>query len=503
MPHRSREIIEEYTLEIISRSQAIQVRCNKLLAKDFASYAPRALSTTLMGMCYYLEEAAKAIYKQINWDSITDDKLKSFLLLLQDTDTIIRELGAHVRYVDGARTNRLPWSIIKPIEKFTKNLIPDRQIMLRPQWKYNYSIVTTDLRQAYYDSIKEYQDYLPDISLNDKVLKDFKLPFHIVSFPSLERKNILLHCLISHEIGHLISRTYFSKSRVDEFLKNARNEIDVIVRNTFSKDPDNLFVQYQIQTQIQQEIERANFAWQRGLEEILSDIIGALLFGPAMLFSALEIAIQYDIDCIPSSKNNYYPPWRLRLREILKILLDSSEEFFPLPKSIFISEKIIESVNKRFALIKDITQKENDKEAIHNDPILKLAYREIDKDISQSIPRFKVDEQIKKSIIKSSDLYRSLPHLIERIDNGIPPNAYENTINDRKHAELVEIINAAWFHKIAWEDNIFNSDGSFNKDICKKRDILNRLTLKAIEYADIEKEYREKIGKPDKYEVDK
>jgi hypothetical protein len=499
MPHRSREIIEGYALEIISRSQAIQERCNKLLSEDFASQSPKSLANTLLEMCRYLKEATKSIYKKINWDSIDDNGLKPFMLLLQDTDSVIREFGAHVRYVDGSRTNRLPWSIVKPIEKFTKDLLREEiQIMLRPQWKYNYAIVTTDLRKVYHNTLEEYKDYLP---LDDKVFKDFKIPFHIVSFPSLERKNILLHCLVSHEIGHLISKIYFTKESVGEFWKNVHSEINQIVKKQFETNQPDLFIQNQIQIKSQQELERATIAWRRGLEEILSDIVGALLFGPAMLFSALEIAIQGDIDCKPSPENYFYPPWRLRLREILNVILDKSQEFFPLPKSIFVSEELIDSINKRFEIIKDITQNENDKTTIQDDSILKIAYREIDKNVTKATKLFK--EQLKNKIIKSSDLYRKLPHLIERIDNGIPPNACENSINEREPTTIVEIINAAWFHKIAWKDDIFDKDGSFNKDICKKRDIMNRLTLKAIEYADIEKEYRNEIGEPDRYEVEK
>jgi len=59
----------------------------------------------------------------------------------------------------------------------------------------------------------------------------------------------------------------------------------------------------------------------------------------------------------------------------------------------------------------------------------------------------------------------------------------------------VEIINAAWFHKISWEDDIFDKKGFFNDKICKKRDIMNRLTLKAIEYADLEKGFRDYYAK--------
>ena len=55
---------------------------------------------------------------------------------------------------------------------------------------------------------------------------------------------------------------------------------------------------------------------------------------------------------------------------------------------------------------------------------------------------------------------------------------------------LVEIINAAWFHRVSWENNIFIDGCRFNNDILELRNRMNRLTLKAIEFADIEDDYQ-------------
>ncbi|MDP3048834.1 MAG: hypothetical protein Q8N12_05310 [Thermodesulfovibrionales bacterium] len=373
MPFLRREVIQGHALEIISRSQVIQGRCKKLLAADFASQAPKDLANTIIAICSYLEQVTKVISSSIDWQSSDDNEKNFFVTHLQDIDYIIRELGSHMRYVDGARTQRLPWSVVKPFEKFAERLIPGITIMLRPQWKYNYSVVTTDIRQKYLDDLSEYEDFLPNVSISDEVLKDFKKPFHIVAFPSIERKTILLHCLLGHEIGHLISGKYFQRPRIGQFLTDIRKKIAEMLTKSGSTTPD-IFT-------LQQESERAYIAWIRGLEEILSDMVGALLFGPAVLFSSLEMAIQDELDWMPNPKNSFYPPWRFRLREI---------------------QKVIE----------------------------------------------------------------------------VPSH---------------------WFHKISWEDQIFKTDGSFNEDICKKRDIMNRLTLKAIEYADIEEKYRNEVGNPAHY----
>jgi len=394
MPYHSRELVEVYALEIISRSQAIQEKCKKLLSMDFTSQTPKSLAKTLIRMCLYLEAATKSIFKSINWENISEEGIKASLFQLQSVDFRICELGTHVRYVDGATTQKLPWSIIKPIEKYIQSLMPEKTIMLRVQWKHNYSVITTDICELYNNILYEYKDNVEEHSL-EKVFEDFNKPFHIISFPSLERKNILLHCLFSHEIGHLISDKYFTGERRNKFVNKIREKINNIVQSMFStvSGQKSLFAQ----AKITQEMERAEIAWKRGLEEILSDIIGVLLFGPAMLFSTLEMAIQGNMDNKPDLTNNFYPPWRLRLREMLKVIQDSSQDFFPFPKNIFPGETT-DIINGRFEAIKKITQDKHDREKIQDDPILKVAYKEVDEDITDAQKYFQ--EQLKDLIVK-------------------------------------------------------------------------------------------------------
>ncbi|GBD93150.1 hypothetical protein BMS3Abin05_00733 [bacterium BMS3Abin05] len=93
----------------------------------------------------------------------------------------------------------------------------------------------------------------------------------------------------------------------------------------------------------------------------------------------------------------------------------------------------------------------------------------------------------------SSNTYTKLPELIERLENKIPPNAYEKKILQRKPASLVEIINASWFFKICCLNEVFNADGTFNEENYAQRIRLNNLTLKAIEYSNLEYEYQKYI----------
>lgn len=152
-------------------------------------------------------------------------------------------------------------------------------------------------------------------------------------------------------------------------------------------------------------------------------------------------------------------------------------------------EKVVSNVNLRFRLIENIVNETPDRERIQKDEIAKIAYDEIEKDISAAKEIFKGELKSKSLLVTPGNLYEHLPHLIERIDFGIPPNAFEKSIRERKQSTIAEMINSAWFHKLAWKDPLFKEGGDFNFEILEKRSRMNRLTLKALEYSDIETDY--------------
>ncbi len=491
-----KELVESYCLEVISRSIVIQEKCASLLSKDFASNSPKVLATTIRKMSNYLVAAIEAIYKNIDWEIMGYEEIENYIDQLRNTDTLIRRINSHLRYIDGAQTRNLPWSIITALQSFLVKMLPNTnvRIMLRPKWNYNFSIITSDLTKLYYDELEEYSDILPDKSL-DEVFSDFKNPFHIVSFPSLERKNILLYCLLGHEIGHLIARKYVDES---EFLKNIKDDITKITLGKLSLKEKELPLFKEVL--ITEEMKVATTAWKRALEELLSDIVGALLFGPATLFSTFEFSMQFTMDQLPSDINNYYPPWRLRLRKIQEIL-EHTNNFFPLSNKWKFSDNLLKKVNSRYEVIKAFTSSQSDSDAINKNSVLEIVYREVEKSFINKKEKI-YEELISLDMVITPDLlYAKLPHFVERLDFEIPPNAYEPSINDREPAKLVEIINASWFHKISWEDAIFTGEGTFNKDMVNKRDKMNRLTLKAIEFAELEEKYRYEYGKPSPYEI--
>src|SRR5258708_2142011 len=216
MSAAEQSLIEAYLVELSSRATAIQRRCDALLTRDYISESPRKLANAIRSMSTFLAKAAVAVVRAIQWEE--EIGFEPDLQILRSTDNLLQQLGAQLRYVEGAQTDRLPWSTVRSFEKLVQELLPDVDIMLRPQWNYNYASHIQDFREAYRQLLSEYADVLPDEDLTD-VLSDLPRPFHILTFPALERKNILLHSLLGHEIGHLLVAQFITEERRAAFIQ--------------------------------------------------------------------------------------------------------------------------------------------------------------------------------------------------------------------------------------------------------------------------------------------
>lgn len=479
------ETVRSYSSEIIYRIREIQTKCDYLDSLDFPSASPKRLLRLIKNTSAILEDAVCAVFIDFSRNEEDGDEEFTTLILIDD---FAEEIYSHLRYVDGAITTKLPWSIINSFETLIKQIMPNAEVMLRPQWKYNFSIVISDFRAMYQRYLNKLSQYVPQEKING-VFDDFPDSFYVASFPALERKNILIHCLLGHEVGHLRAKQYI-KHATSECLKAIEQQVKGLgIRDSYEQA---------------EKIKTASLAWQRGLEEILSDIVGVLLFGPAILFSTHEFALGYDYNCTPSNENYYYPPWKMRLSEIYKVITEipdtkSASHFLPLSHNAAFLPEIITAINKKSEEIKNTLRERLDKAKIDNDPILKIAYKQIEKDITIATKEFRQEFAGKSLIMGPEKLYAKLQELIDRLKTGIPPNASEQPNSERTPATTVEIINAAWFHKIQYQGKDLDASAKstpngvakeFNNRHIKK-DTTNRLVLKAIEYSHIETEHHQ------------
>jgi dCTP deaminase len=221
--------------------------------------------------------------------------------------------------------------------------------------------------------------------------------------------------------------------------------------------------------------------------------VGAILFGPATLFSTLEMAVQQDYDDPPSEKTNFYPPWRMRLREVLRIVESGEKSFFPIDASLFRSQDALERaerVNGRYEMVQSLCQARSDVNRI-SAPLAKLAYSKVEAGVREGTDFLLKDCGLgnKKNRATRETVFKNMATLIDRLDHDIPPNALERSINDRAQVGLVEIINAAWFHRASLLSPVLTQEGVLDENLIRQRKRANRLTLKAIEFAGLAGDY--------------
>ena len=498
--------LQEYSLEIVARCQAGENRCKRLLGADFASDSPRSLAQTLFNIFGYLSRVAAAMVTTVNWKG-PEDLIEKATKNLRILDWQVKEFGAHIRYVESARTDRLPWQVIPAFEKLVDVLRPGAKVMLRPMWQYNYATIVSDLREVYLNELQEYEYYTPDTDVESKIVHPLGSAFHIISFPSLERDNILLHTVIGHELGHLIATQLVEQAKND-FLKHVQGQIDAATDAELSSEGITgqnaplLYQQYRAERITENSTICLKF-WERAMEEILADVVGAILFGPAALFSTFEVALQSGFDLSPSERNEYYPPWRTRIREVLTVvdaeggaLLSAQPDLFRMPEPISLLERAkalginrdsrSALINERVQTIRDTATSTSDRKAVSYNAFAAIAYGALRPFVDSAT--VKIKDVVGKRAFTEAQLTSTLPLLIERLDAGVTPNA-EHDMPSRRLSKvaLVDVLNSAWFHKASLAVAPSTKE---DRDLLESvRSQRNRLTLKAVEFASLAEEH--------------
>lgn len=494
--------IESYTLEIIARAKAGEERSKRLVSGDFASEAPKNLAQALVNVFQYLAKVTPLVANAIDWTG-TSEEIEKDISVLRVLDAELKDFAGDIRYVESALTDRLPWHIIPAFEELVADLLPRVQVMVRPMWRYNYATLVSNLRDIYLQQLQVYEFYLPSVDVESTVIVPLVSAFHIISFPALERDNILLHSLIGHEIGHLFATELIIKYE-SSFLAEVKAQIESVTDEELTKNKVEeqvgplLFPRYRAQRVADNSAICLTY-WSRALEEICADIVGAILFGPAALFSTLDIAIQSGFDRPPRKKNNFYPPWRTRLREVLRIVDETSPLLLSIDASAFKlnapialagraailgldAKRRAEFVADRIQTLRDISTSTADRSAYEQNPLSRIAYAALRKYVDNGTAELKT--RLAKQAFDPKRAKDLLPDLIERLDAGITPNTDQDMPSKRTtKVGLADVLNSAWFHKASTAATPQSPDDQAALETVREQ--RNRLTLKAIEYANL------------------
>jgi len=187
----------------------------------------------------------------------------------------------------------------------------DHGLLFRPQWRFNYSVITTDMAQILAEDLYDIfpahdRDELSQIFPPKRV--------HVFSFPVLEKTNVLLGSIVGHEIGHFFHNRWKDTGQFKQYMEHAERQLSTHYKSEERKKKTrNIFEAYE-------KAQNGVLVVKGMYREILPDIIGYFLFGPAILFALYYITdFEATIDT-PRKENRFYPPTKYRIRLIFERL---------------------------------------------------------------------------------------------------------------------------------------------------------------------------------------
>ena len=373
----------------------------------------------------------------------------------------------YLSYFEHTTTEETPRSIIYLIELIKCQLQSDKFIIAGPQYKYDYSVtslndIKVNIERHLYDEPGTLENLFP------KIFDDM----YIVNFPKIERDNILNHVIIGHELGHAIA---------DEFLNNESNK--KTYTQTLNKIKTNLseHLNQENEPEINLEIfTKTREMRNRGLQEILSDIVCTLIFGPSALFCLFDVIVigKGDPNRPAHLNYDYYPPAKFRIRKIYNLLKDKGmiQALHSLK-----NEGNNDTINNALSHLDHIECFINDETDIKNiktEAITKLSYDWLESTLEEAI-NF-IEQKIQSTPINATLITKQTTELVARLQNGLPPNEIGNY-------PTIEIPDWRIAILAGWLVNL--SDDPLNKFH------INKLVMQAIEYIVISNSYQEHIKK--------
>ena len=473
MPDDAFSAIEHWRRHALQLTSGLLQRVDELSVSDYPAATPNEVIRFLQA---FLTELGGVVDR-----ATSEDRLKM-------VSSLVQQLGMFIEWLDNAHTGQTPRGLAKVLRDLIVRLDPGARVVARPQAKYNYSIL--DLGQLLKRLVV---DFVPQ-SKHAAFDKYLQSPIKLISFPRIERDNLLGHTVFGHELGHPIADEYLVQEESEDAYKQAQAEIQKKIVELVEEKHGSALDQAAKLEAATWYFNRILQIRRRALEELISDAVGILIFGPSAFFAMFELLWNSSWDAKPSA-DEWYPPPRLRLRLMLQLLdkartwdclssLASDGRTAPYHSAM---KMFVEEARRLAELTTDLA-------AINEDRPVGISYEWM----ATSLERAIAFAATKTSTVTFdvNTAAAQLAELIHRLELGVPPNE----IGDPLHPQAVDYrasLLAGWLFKLNGV-NPASGEPLSSKDINR----LNMQTLLAVEYVTLQQEYtghvnmaREEAGK--------
>jgi hypothetical protein len=361
-------------------------------------------------------------------------------------------------------------------------MVPDSQVVARPQAQYNYSIgdLGEYLKRLVEDFIPHskqplFQDYLAS-------------PIKLISFPRIQRDNMLAHAIFGHELGHPVAADYLAQESKDASHLAThpliQQQVTKLVQKMLVGKNFDKAEELALATQVFDSILQIR---KRALEELISDAVGIFIFGPSAFFAFYEFFWSGNWDDKPAG-NEWYPPSRMRIRLMLDLMdtLNFTNEFTQIASTQNSTQPYVAAINAFFEEAKSLVAITDDQIAINADSQLKIAYDWMQASLDKAIAFAKA--KTSSVTFQANIVFPQLPELIRRLELGVPPNE----VGDPKKPQTVDYrasLLAAWMFKLR---GVNPNSGEMLSSA--EIDRLHKKTLSAIEYVILQDDYASRLA---------
>jgi len=370
----------------------------------------------------------------------------------------------------------------------------DIDLRLCPRWDFNYGIY------AYKDFIQSFLADLPIFLLPEVLenLASFPELFVFINYPRTESRNILLHSIMIHELGHLVD---FQTGISTDILKKKKIKIekvsfDELFKKELGKRSEWGNARVNEDDLRQELVINCSNIIEKWLKEFISDLVATHLLGPAYFFGLYEMSILTD------DMHNYsesHPSSGIRLRVISEQLyeryLNGKNNNNPKnkkPRKVIKDKKVRQLLSRLYENLKKREEENEFAPADHEINYYHVVYNTIlpkrvllRKQVRQKISGFSYDVD---------QFNNEVEYLFKDIKDGVTPSEFRsNEDKENKPASFASILNVGWLAYFFGMDDFYSLVcATEDSDKLRALDNFNQLLFKAVESSHILQQWPKK-----------
>ncbi|MED1601750.1 hypothetical protein [Alkalihalophilus marmarensis] len=398
-------------------------------------------------------------------------------MLNQQQINFLNQLFLHfynlVKSVTQSNTNNHPLEVMLPLREIVNNLGGDPDFITEPTWDINYAI-------------GDFWSHFAKV-VNDNGIANVTVKKRIVTqFPILHKDNVLLGCIMGHELGHYLD-LHHSFNITEQLLpiilqdKDFEKLLPYIKCKTAKVDDSTLLM---VLKSLVSKV--CLISW---LKEFVADIAGLILYGPSSHFSCEQIFMIFGvsdsshlIDSFSTThpkkftrsivRNDALKKLGYNFPEKIEDIIDEMHQGWESAPINNMERTVSDDyINQTFEMIFD-----NDSLSIIDEILLK----------NLDVIFNRVRNLIPQDVHYSPTLFNNIAiPLASKLSSLIPPNELNG-----KPSDSISILNAGWLAYYMFGDEIKKERGlEKDKGDSELREILNNLIRKALTAASIHRRW--------------